>query len=107
MLNLQVKDAVPESAYAFENMETMGDRIRQLREGHRLTQTQLGQLCGVTKSAVSQWENGPTKNLKLDPFLRMLEVLHTDANYVFWGKRRPGAAPGVAAVPKRKPPGES
>lgn len=32
--------------------------IRKLREGHGLTQEQLGVIAGVSSMAVSQWENG-------------------------------------------------
>ena len=34
----------------------MGPRLVQLRRRYRLNQSQLGELCGVTKAAVSQWE---------------------------------------------------
>jgi HTH-type transcriptional regulator / antitoxin HipB len=73
-------------------METMGDRIRQLRKARNLTQEQFAKAVGVTKSAVSQWEDGSTKNLKLDTFLRVLETLGTDAEFLIFGPER-GAAP--------------
>jgi transcriptional regulator with XRE-family HTH domain len=92
MLNLEVKDAVPSVPYA-GHMDTMGDRIRQLRAARNLTQEQLAKLAGVTKSAVSQWENGSTKDLKLKTFLLVLEALSTDANYLIWGADRgPGGS---------------
>lgn len=39
----------------------MGSRIKELRKFHHLTQDQLGELCGTTKSAVSQWESNATQ----------------------------------------------
>ncbi len=36
----------------------MGPRLVQLRRRYKLNQSQLGELCGVTKAAVSQWETG-------------------------------------------------
>lgn len=36
------------------------DDIREWREKKGLTQSQLGALCGVGKSSVSQWESGAT-----------------------------------------------
>lgn len=36
----------------------MGPRILQLRRKYKLNQSALGELCGVTKAAVSQWETG-------------------------------------------------
>lgn len=94
MLNLQVKDAVPVVFYAFPGMETMGDRIKLLRDAKGLTQERLGELVGMTKSAVSQWEGGSTKNVKLETFLRLVEILQTDAELLIWGADRvpsPGA----------------
>lgn len=73
-------------------METMGDRIRVLRDARGFSQEQLAKLVGVTKSAVSQWESGSTKNIKLQPFLLLLAVLQTDFEYLVYGPGR-GAAP--------------
>jgi transcriptional regulator with XRE-family HTH domain len=36
----------------------MGPRLIQLRRRYELNQSQLGELCGITKAAVSQWETG-------------------------------------------------
>lgn len=87
MLNCEVKDAGLRVPYAVR-METMGDRIRQLRIAQGLTQPELAELVGVTKSAVSQWEGDSTKNIKLDVFLRLCEVLRTDPKYLVWGPQR-------------------
>lgn len=84
MLDSYVKDAIPHVLYAFP-METMGERIRQRREGQGMTQAQLAKLVGVTKGAVSQWELGGTQNIKLKTWLKLLEVLHTTAEYLVSG----------------------
>lgn len=39
---------------------TIQDRIRETRKAWKLTQTEFGKLAGVSKAAVSQWENGIT-----------------------------------------------
>jgi transcriptional regulator with XRE-family HTH domain len=93
MLNTEVKDAHRYAVY-HAYMETMGERIRQLREARGLTQTQLGEATGVTKSAVSQWEGGATSNIKLQAFMVLCEVLNTDPAYLIWGpeRGRPGTA---------------
>jgi transcriptional regulator with XRE-family HTH domain len=85
MLNVAVKYAHPAIPYALAAMETMGDRIRTLREARKLTQDQLAKAVGVTKSAVSQWEGGSTKNIKLGTFLSLLGVLSTDYEYLVYG----------------------
>jgi transcriptional regulator with XRE-family HTH domain len=107
MLNLQVKDAVPLVSYAVP-METIGDRIRTLRVARNLTQEQLAKACGVTKSAVSQWEDGSTKNVKLQTFMMLLDALSTDANYLIFGENRAPGSPsstGKFRVLRPKPSG--
>lgn len=99
MLNTQVKDAVQLDDY-YGWMETMGDRIRQLREARGLTQTQLGEATGVTKSAVSQWEGGATANIKLQTFMMLCEALSTDPAYLIWGPER-GPGPESASKYRR------
>lgn len=88
MLNGWVKDAGPDVVYPSYTMETMGDRIRQLRIARGLTQTALGDAVGVTKSAVSQWENGSTANVKLEVFISLYETLRTDPHYLVYGENR-------------------
>lgn len=89
MLNTAVKDAGLNVAYALHQMETMADRIKRLREAQNLTQTELGELCGgVTRSAVSQWEDGSTTDIKLRQFLALCDALKTDPHYLVYGPDR-------------------
>lgn len=95
MLNPLVQDAVPAYLYIARVMETMGDRIKTLREARKHTQESLAKAVGVTKSAVSQWEAGSTKNIKLETFLALLRVLRTDHEYLVYGaERAPRTGPG-------------
>jgi transcriptional regulator with XRE-family HTH domain len=55
--------------------ESLGMRIRTLREAGGLTQMDLAMAIGVTEAAVSGWETGNSSNLKLQMFLRILDVL--------------------------------
>jgi DNA-binding transcriptional regulator YiaG len=68
----QVKEA--RSAQLVIN-ESLGTRIRTLREAGGLTQMDLALAIGVTQAAVSAWEAGNSLNLKLQTFLRILDVL--------------------------------
>lgn len=90
MLNSQIKDAQLTLPYAvpMATIETMGDRIRMLRQARGLTQPQLAAEVGVSKSAVSQWEDGSVANIKLQTFLRLVEVLRTDYEYLIFGPDR-------------------
>lgn len=69
-------------------METMGERIKRLREAANLTQPELAELVGVTRSAVAQWEDSSTENIKLQIFLRLCAILGTDPHYLVWGPER-------------------
>lgn len=103
MLNCVVKDAGLAVAYAFP-MQTMGDRIRALREARGLTQTQLGEFCGVSKSAVSQWEDGTTTDIKLVPFLKLLDALKTDGHYLVYGPDREPSEPDPSSTGRFRRP---
>lgn len=76
-------------------METMGDRIKTLRQARGLTQERLGDLLGVTGAAVSAWERGDTANVKLKTFLTLCDQLHTNPQYLIFG-------PGKPALDQRK-----
>lgn len=107
MLNPEVKDATLGVAYA-SGMETMGERLRRLRIARGYTQPEFAKLVGVTKGAVSQWEDGSTKNLKLTVLAKVLEVLGTDLKYLVWGESRAPSGPGgggSASKPLRRPSG--
>ena len=70
------------------HVETMGSRIRELRKARGLTQAELATLCGVTTSAVSQWELDQTANIKLKAFLLACQALRTDFAYLVYGSER-------------------
>lgn len=40
------------------SMNAMGNRIRELRIGKRMSQAELGDMLGVTRGAVYNWEKG-------------------------------------------------
>ena len=44
----------------------VGQIIRQHREQKGLTQKELAQILGVSKSTVGKWETGAVRNLKVD-----------------------------------------
>ncbi len=77
-------DGIPIAVYS-GGVETMAERIRTLRQSKMLTQEQLGDLCGVTKMAVSHWETGGTANIRLKTFLMLCEQLGTTPHYLIFG----------------------
>jgi transcriptional regulator with XRE-family HTH domain len=64
--------------------QAIGDRIRQARQDQNLTQEQLADAVGVTRSAVAQWETGRagqvTGNLS-----RVAAVLEVGVEHLMFG----------------------
>ena len=50
-----------------------GDRLKELRKGKNLTQEEIGELCEVGKTTISNWEN----NITQPPF----EIVNKLAQY--------------------------
>jgi transcriptional regulator with XRE-family HTH domain len=77
-------------------METMGDRIRTLRQARGLSQSMLAEKLGVTTGAVSHWESGNTQNIKIPTFLKLCSELGTTPHYLALG---PNQRPSPPAIP--------
>jgi transcriptional regulator with XRE-family HTH domain len=104
MLESNFKDAVGTPQYALGVMETMGQRIKRMRDQRGWTQGQLADLVGVTVSAVSQWELDQTENVKLLPFLRLARLFETDPHYLVFGQGRGSQELSRPVQATRKPP---
>lgn len=61
---------------------TTGERIRQLRIEHHLTQEELGAKVGVQKAAIYKYENGLIVNLKRSTIEKLALVLDTTPTYL-------------------------
>ena len=79
-------------------MDTMGDRIRQLRGVKELSQEDLAKKLGLTKGAISAWENNRSANVKLKTVLVLCEILGCSLDYLVHGPSRvaPGRPPSGA-----------
>lgn len=64
---------------------TMGERIKQLRNEHSLTQEELGELLGIKKAAVHKYEKGVVNNIKRDTLLKMAEIFNTTVEFIVNG----------------------
>jgi phage repressor protein C with HTH and peptisase S24 domain len=76
----------------------IGERIKQAREDARLTQDQLAAVCGVSRSAVTQWENGNTKNLKANNLLGVKKATKRSLEWLLTG-HDPGTSDEFEAIP--------
>lgn len=67
----------------------IGDTIRYLRESHGLSQTELGEIAGVSDKAVSTWENN-LKFPRMDPIERMANYFGISKSDIIEGTVVPG-----------------
>lgn len=61
---------------------SIGSRIKERREQLGMTQRQLADKLGVTKSAICNYENGTSKP-KEDVLLNVFKVLSVAPNYIY------------------------
>ena len=73
---------------------SIGERITELRKDAALSQGQLASALGVSRQAVSKWENdlAAPDSLKM---IRLAEVLDTDIEYLSTGRRNFARRPPV------------
>lgn len=92
----------------FEPMQTMGERIRFLREARGLSQEGLADRLAkrgvkVSGNAISQWERGETQNIKLQTFLALVDELGTTHEYLVHGPSEPGQRDSTGRYRNLKP----
>lgn len=61
------------SSHSPRKVALVGSRIRELRKGHHLTQTELSEKIGVAQSDLSRMEQGEYK-VGLDTLFKILQV---------------------------------
>lgn len=65
---------------------TVGQRIKRLRESLGLTQQQVADEAGVTRSSVSQWENDNITTILGPNLAACARALRTTSDYLLTGK---------------------
>jgi phage repressor protein C with HTH and peptisase S24 domain len=75
---------------------TLAERIQRAREKAGLSKSELARAAGVSPSAVTQWENGETLELKGEPVTRVALACGVDAHWLATG--RGSEAPRPLAV---------
>lgn len=66
---------------------SFGSRLRERRESLGLKQNELGNLLGITGSAIGNYENG-VSSPKADILYKVFDVLQCDANFLFQDEMR-------------------
>ena len=59
-----------------------GERIKELRLEHHMTQEELGNLLGVGKSAIAKYERGRVLNLKRSTIEQLSRIFNVSPSYV-------------------------
>jgi transcriptional regulator with XRE-family HTH domain len=60
----------------------MGDRIRELRIKHDMTQEELGKKLGKQKSAIAKYESGRVRNIKRSDVEKMSKLFGVSPAYL-------------------------
>ena len=61
---------------------TMGERIKQLRKDHDMSQEMLGNMLGVQKSAILKYEKGEVENIPRESILIMASKFNVTPEYI-------------------------
>ena len=75
---------------------SIGGRITELRNEKNLSQGQLAELLGISRQAVSKWENDKTSPDTLN-LIKLADVLDTEIEYLATG-RHPVYLPAPVVV---------
>ena len=69
-------------------METIGQRIKRIREAAGVSQQYIAGKVGVSRVAVTKWESGLTSNLKLDNLMALCKLLDISVEYLIYGEAK-------------------
>jgi transcriptional regulator with XRE-family HTH domain len=93
MVDKRVNDGGRGVHLAFCDMDTIGMRVKGLRNSKDLSQEKLGAAIGVGKQTVSSWENDAVKNMELRHLFALADALNVDPRWLALGHRDRLCAP--------------
>jgi transcriptional regulator with XRE-family HTH domain len=79
------------SSQSPRKIQLVGSRIRELRKGHHLTQTELSEKIGIAQSDLSRMEQGEYK-VGLDTLFKVLQVFDLKMGEFFGETEEPETA---------------
>ncbi len=65
---------------------TIAEKIQTLRKQAKLTQTELGEMLGVQKNAVSKWECGRVSDIPAGKIKAMAQIFQVPPSYLIDGE---------------------
>lgn len=66
--------------------QAFGARLRSCRKSRRLSQAAVAKAGGISRPAISQWENGETEKVDAEALCKIADFLDTTADYLLFGK---------------------
>ena len=66
--------------------KVFGKRIKQLRKQHRLTQSELGEMVGLTQQSITAWETGRTYP-NLETAAALADIFDISLDYLAMGTK--------------------
>ena len=66
--------------------ETMGYRLKEIREGEGITQEELEKRSGVSRQTISAIENNDNYQAKTGTLIALARALHTTVDNLFFEK---------------------
>ena len=79
---------------------SVGERISKLRKDKKLSQYQLASILGVSRQAISKWENGLSEPDTLH-LIHIADILSCNVEYLATGKEpTPPNSPAVVTIEK-------
>lgn len=80
------------------HVPTVGERIREIREDHEITQDQLAERAGLSKGFLSDVENSK-RNIGSQNLLQIANVLGASVDYLLRGEARSAAVHEPVVIP--------
>lgn len=74
----------------------LGHRIERRRAALGLTQADVARRLGISGAAVSLWETGTTKSIRLDHFFALADLLNCSPRWLATGEGTPDPELGTA-----------
>ncbi|MBS5550306.1 MAG: helix-turn-helix domain-containing protein [Oscillospiraceae bacterium] len=82
---------------------TIGERIRAAREEKKMTQEELGTICGTTKQSIFKYETGVITNIPRDKMEKIASALGVTPTYLMGWDTKPLTVNQVLSRPTTSP----
>ena len=79
---------------------SIGERIIALRKDNNISQIQLAKALGVTRQAISKWENDQSNPDTLN-LIKLADLLNTDVEYLATGRLAPPLPTSLPEIVKQ------